>query len=392
MTSYHSFCCFIVFINNSGAMELTERQALVVLNGLPGMGPITLNRLLEAFHDPRAILEAPAKSLESVRGVGSLAACSIANWRNLFDLHAEEERLSATGTHIITCRDETYPSILQKIPDPPIALYVRGEIDSLTQGVAIVGTRNPTSYGRGVAHELAKGLASTGVLVISGLARGIDGVAHRAALEAGAKTIGVAGAGFDHVFPPEHGMLYDEVSQQGAVISEFRFTKAPDKQTFPIRNRIVAGLSRAVVVIESTGTGGAMITAHLAVEYGRSVLAVPGRIDQRWSEGPNRLIREGATLCRGIDDILQELRPGGPALSQGELPLPPAALPPPQDPDAATILTHLSGGAFQSADSLSDLCGIAVHEIQIHLLNLELSGHVRRRIDGSYEAMKGTSA
>jgi DNA processing protein len=370
---------------------LPARQALLILNALPGLGPLTLNRLLARFHTPTAILEASAQHLESVPGVGPVISSAIRSWRTHFDLEAEEARIAKANAAWITRIDDHYPVWLKQIPDHPIALYTRGRLDRLPSAVALVGTRKPSSYGAGLAREFAEGLARAGVVVVSGLARGIDAAAHRGALAAGGRTIGVAGAGLDHVFPSEHVDLYEAVAAGGAVISEFRFGRPPDKQTFPIRNRVVAGLSQATVIIESAGSGGAMITANFAADYGRTVLAVPGRVDQVTSEGPHRLIREGATLCRSLDDILEEIGARKPA--QQELPLNPQPDEPPPE-EFAALLQSLVPGECQSFDQIAGNSDLHPGLLQAKLLELELEGWVRRRSDGCYERVRrrGTQA
>lgn len=379
------------------AGAVTERQALLILNALPGMGPITLNRLLAAFGgDPCAVLAAARERLEAVRGVGPIVSAAITDWPRHFDLAREEARIAAGGIELVTCRDPHYPSALRQIPDPPIALYVRGRLpDDTLPCVALIGTRQPSHYGLETARHLAREFARLGICVVSGLARGIDGAAHRGAIEGGGRTVGVIGSGMDIVFPPEHGELYRNVAEQGAVVSEFPFGRPPDKQTFPIRNRVVAGLCRAVIVVESRGSGGAMITANFAGDYGRLVFAVPGRIDQPGSQGPHILLREGAILCRSVEDVLCELNPyvgqNAPGTdSQGLLPgLSGTAqtMHPPGSPEAL-LSTALAGRAGCTADELADLTAQPVATVLEALLGLELDGSVSRRLDGRYELLR----
>src|SRR5882672_2258452 len=288
--------------------ELTERQAFMILNDLPNIGPITLNRLLEEFGgDPREILAANRRRLESVRGVGPETSEALVNWRTHFDLAREEERLAKAGATFITARDEGYPKLLKEIHDPPIGLYRKGGYLFDQPCIAVVGSRRTTLYGQSVAKKLGAQLAQLGFCVVSGLARGIDTAAHEGALSVGGKTAAVLGCGIDIVYPPENLELYRRIAETGAVLSEFPFGRKADKQTFPMRNRVVSGISEGVVVVESDVSGGAMITARFAGEQGRLIFAVPGRIDQATSAGCHQLIRDGATLLTGVDDILNEL-------------------------------------------------------------------------------------
>jgi DNA processing protein len=305
--------------------ELTERQALLVLNALPNIGPITTNRLLEELGgDPRAIFAAGARRLEAVRGVGPAISRTLVQWREQFDLEREERKLAEAGAAFITARDDAYPRALRQIHDPPIGLYRRGGYAFDLPGVAVVGSRRATLYGQSVAKKLGADLAGRGFCVVSGLARGIDTAAHEGALAAGGRTVAVLGNGLDIIYPPENLELYRRIAEQGAVVSEFPFGRRADRQSFAMRNRIISGMCEAVVVVESDVDGGAMITARFAGEHGRLIFAVPGRIDQPSSRGCHQLIRDGATLFTGIDDLLAEmnyldgLRPAPVPASAGE--------------------------------------------------------------------------
>ena len=220
----------------------------------------------------------------------------------------EVARLRATGTSVVTLGDEDYPQALHWIPEPPPVLYIRGTLrreDSLA--VAVVGSRKPSPYGQLAAQRLSAELAQYGFTVVSGLARGIDSLAHRGALQAGGRTIAVLGSGINVVYPPEHRRLYDAISAQGAVVSEFPYDTKPDRWNFPRRNRIISGLALGILVVEASDQSGSLHTARHALEQGREVFAVPGRIDVPSSRGTNNLIKRGAKLVAGIDDILEEL-------------------------------------------------------------------------------------
>ena len=284
------------------------REAYVVLNRAAGIGPIRARALCEAFGGPEEVLAAPASALAGVRGIGPKVAKELVRQRESIDADEEERRAAAVGAKIVTPADEGYPEPLRRLYDPPLCLYVRGEwrpADEL--GLAVVGTRAASAYGKAQAERLAFGASKAGFCIVSGLARGIDTAAHRGALKAGGRTVAVLGGALDRLYPPENRGLADEIAAgHGAVMSEFPMGRSPDRTTFPYRNRLVSGLSRGVLVVEAGLNSGAMQTADLAVEQGKSVLAVPGRVDMEGSEGPHRLIRDGARLTAGLEDVLKE--------------------------------------------------------------------------------------
>ena len=369
------------------AESLSPRQAYMILNGLPGMGPITLNRLLALFDgDPVAVLEAPPARLTEAKRVGAKVADAIRRWREHFPLEREEARLASLGGAFVTCVDEDYPTFLRQIHDPPIGLYFMGHYRFTDRCVAIVGSRRCTLYGQATARKLAAELARLGFCVVSGLARGIDTAAHQGALEAGGRTAAIVGCGLDIIYPPENYDLYRKIAETGAVVSEFPFGRRADKQTFPIRNRVVAGLCEALVVVETDVSGGAMITARFAADMGRQVFAVPGRIDQSSSRGCHQLIRDGATLLTSVDDVLEELnylgglRHAPVAAAGGDRPEP-AGL----SSEEAAIWECFRGGGTLSIDTLSGLTGLGVAEISASLMMLELKKLVRKRADGAFE-------
>lgn len=371
--------------------SLTERQAFMILNDLPNIGPITLNRLLQELGgDPRDILTADKRRLESVRGVGPETSAALLNWRTHFDLPREEERLAQAGAVFITARDEGYPKMLKEIHDPPIGLYRKGAYLFTQPCFAVVGSRRTTLYGQSVAKKLGAELAQMGFCVVSGLARGIDTAAHEGALSVGGKTAAVLGCGIDIVYPPENLGLYRRIAETGAVLSEFPFGRKADKQSFPMRNRVVSGICEGVVVVESDVQGGAMITARFAGEQGRLIFAVPGRIDQATSHGCHQLIRDGATLLTGVDDILNELnyldglRPRAIA-TEGE-PSVLEQLLPQLDEKERRVFDCLKDGSMLGIDALTAATGLAAHEISAALMMLELKKLVAKRADGTFEA------
>ena len=277
---------------------MTEREARIAFNMIPTVGAVTFARLVrETEGDAAAAWEFYPNKLD---------------WEGKPpDWEHEMERAEKMGVKIVTEADDEYPKQLRNIPSPPLALYVAGSVEALSKSaVALVGTRHSTEYGRDVAERFAFGLAKRGWCVVSGLARGIDAYAHRGALAAEGVTVGVLGGALDMFYPNENRALAREmVEKGGCVASEFPFGRAPDVQTFPQRNRIVSGLAKGVVAVECPLHSGTLITCTRAVEQGRAVMAVPGRIDWRTSEGCHHLIREGARMVTSVDDIVEELTP-----------------------------------------------------------------------------------
>lgn len=371
--------------------QMTEAQAFLVLNALPNIGPITLNRLLAALGgDPRAVLAATARQLEAVPGVGPVIAATVTAWREHFDLAREEERMAKAATTFVTTRDAAYPKLLKEIHDPPIGLYRKGSYGFTHPCIAIVGSRRTTLYGQGVAKKLGAELGRLGFCVVSGLARGIDTAAHEGALSVGGKTAAVLGCGIDIVYPPENLALYRQIEEQGAILSEFPFGRRADRQSFPMRNRVVAGMCEAVVVVETDVSGGSMITARFAGEQGRLIFAVPGRIDQNTSAGCHQLIRDGATLLTGVDDILGELNYLGglrpqPIPAKAGAPGAAEATPGLSEPESR-VLAAFAGGAMLTPDAVAAQAGLPAAEVSATLLLLELRRAVVRHADGTFEA------
>ncbi len=282
----------------------------LALNLVAGLGPRLQTLLLERFGSPAAILEASDEQLLAVPRIGRkiVEELRLHNHRDMARRELEECRL--LDVELVTQPEAAYPASLKEIPDPPLVLYQQGMLQPTDQlSVAIVGSRNCTMYGRRLAEQLSAGLTRAGMTIVSGLARGIDGFAHRAALQAGGRTIAVCASGLKHIYPPEHQNLAREIATQGAVISESPLHCRPTRGLFPQRNRIVSGLCLGVVVIEASRTSGTLHTARHAMEQGREVFAVPGPIDSRESEGCHALIRDGVKLVRGVDDILEDLTP-----------------------------------------------------------------------------------
>jgi len=288
---------------------MNSTEASIALNMVPGVGPVRLRRLLEVFETPEKVLTAREGQLKTVEGVGSEVASSIAHWQDKVDLPAELARIQEFGARVITGESPEYPRMLREISNPPIVLYVWGELTERDQhALGVVGSRQTSHYGLECAKKLSYQLAYAGLTVVSGLARGIDTAAHQGALAAQGRTIAVIGSGLMDLYPPENLGLAEKIAASGAVISEFPMTFPPSTQTFPYRNRIVAGWGSGLLVVEAGQKSGALITATQALEHGRLVYAVPGQIDRPTSAGSNRLIQQGAKLVTGASDILDDLR------------------------------------------------------------------------------------
>ena len=286
---------------------MTSREAYIALNRIEGIGPVRVRALVEALGSPEAVLAASPAALAAVRGVGPKVAENVVAQRDGLDAGAEEAAAAKLGARLVTPVDADYPAPLKTIYDPPLCLYVRGTLEKKDeQALAVVGTRRASHYGAAQADRLAYLAAKAGFAIVSGLARGIDTVAHKAALKAGGRTLAVLGGALDKLYPPENRELAEEIAAHGAVLSEFPLGREPDRTTFPYRNRVVSGLSKGVLVVEAGLDSGAMNTAEQALEQGRSVLAVPGRVDMDGARGPHRLIQNGARLVADLPDILKE--------------------------------------------------------------------------------------
>ncbi|MDD2897220.1 MAG: DNA-processing protein DprA [Desulfuromonadaceae bacterium] len=344
------------------------------LKAVPGIGNVAFRRLLEHFDTPEAALKASPAALTGIRGITPAIIDGIKNgaWHSF----AEKEcrRLEASAAHLVTYISSDYPKSLFEIPDPPPFLYVKGELRSRELSIAIVGSRRATSYGLMTTGRLAGALASSGVCVVSGMARGVDTAAHRGALQAGGRSIGVLGCGVDNVYPPENRPLFEEMTQKGCLVSEFPLGTLPLAENFPRRNRIISGLSSGVLVVEAAEKSGSLITAQYALEHGREVFAVPGNISFATSRGCNRLIKQGAKLVDCVEDILEEL-PACTRISDDT----PLLLPPPRTfaltPKEAAIYELLARSPLHIDDIISQT-ELTAGEVSSMLLHLELKGAV----------------
>lgn len=336
-----------------------------------GIGPSRLDRLIAQCGSLEAAWLASSDDMR-VAGLDLRTRNTFVRVRGSLDLDHKLQQIARAGVSLITRESPEYPGMLLHIPSAPPLIYVRGQIapnDTLT--VAVVGTRSPTSYGRDVAQQLVAELVAAGVTIISGLAIGIDQIAHSAALRAGGRTIGVLPCGIDMVYPDRHRKLATQICESGALVSEFSFGTRPLPQLFPVRNRLISGLARAVLIIEARPGSGALITADYALEQGRDVLAVPGPIYSLTSEGPHRLIRNGAGLVTSARDVLEALN----MEYMVTQPLERAALP--EEDDERRVLALLSREP-QHIDELSRTSSLAVQHIASMLTLLELKGYVRQ--------------
>jgi DNA processing protein len=368
-----------------------ELRDLLTLQLVPGIGPRLTAGLLERFGTAAAVLRAAVNELRDVPYVGGELAERLARARATIDVDAEVGRMEKFGVRLIARGTPEYPALLAEISDPPYLLYVRGTLNPADgNAVAVVGSRGCTDYGRRVAARLAAGLARAGFTVVSGLARGIDGVAHQAALEAGGRTLAVLAGGLSRIYPPEHRELADAVAANGALLTESRMDQDPLAGLFPVRNRIISGLCKAVIVVEAAERSGALSTASHAGEQGRTVLAVPGPVDAIASGGCHELIRKGAVLCRGVDDVLEELH-GVSAMVQregGSLQAPPpprpAGPPPGLDETQTRVWAALAEGP-RHVDELVQHLGLAVPQLSGVLLVLEMKKTVKRLPGNRYQ-------
>jgi DNA processing protein len=355
------------------------KKELVLLNMIPDMGWIKLKLLLGRFKDPAGIFKASVSELKSVKGIGQHTARAIKSAYSDYDIEKEIALIKDFGVNVTTIFESDYPLNLKNIYDPPILLYNKGTLKVSDEcAVAIVGSRACTYYGMNMSEKMASELACCGITIVSGLARGIDTAAHKGALKSKGRTLAVLGNGLSSVYPPENKALSEQAITNGALISEFPMETPPYKQNFPRRNRVISGLSRAVLVVEAAKKSGALITADFALEQGRDVFAVPGMAERLLSTGTNTLIKQGAKLIDNVNDILDEL---GMPLTSGiaedtgdNLPL--------EEPQK-DIYSMLSNTPCH-VDNIMQLTGIKAKEIESALLCMQLKGFVKKLPGGFY--------
>ena len=291
------------------SITLSREEELywLALKLVPGLGTRSSAKLLERFRTPQAIFRASRTELESA-GVSGAVAQSIASGISFEDAAAQQDKITESGAVVVTMSDPRYPQPLREIFDPPVVLFARGRVELLQSlAVAVVGTRRPTPYGLAVAERISGDLAHAGLTIVSGMARGIDTASHRGALAAGGDTVAVLGCGVDVVYPAENRKLAAELAVKGLIVSEFPMGSVAFPQNFPIRNRIISGISLGVLVVEGAQYSGSAITAKLAMDQGREVFAIPGNITNKLAWGPNLLIKQGARLVQDWNDVVSEL-------------------------------------------------------------------------------------
>lgn len=354
---------------------MTPTEAYIALNMLPKMGPVRLRRLLSVFETPKCVLSAPRDRLRSIDGIGNEVAESIANWESQIDLTTELRRIREFGATVLTQDSPDYPPALRETHTPPIVLYVWGALSERDRNsVGVVGSRNASHYGIESAKKLSYQIAYAGFTVFSGLARGVDTAAHQGALAATGRTIAVLGSGLNRLYPPENRALAERVAESGAVISEFSMEVTADRQTFPMRNRIISGCTGGLLVVEAGARSGALISATQAVEQGRSVYVVPGRIDHPGAVGSNRLIQQGAKLVMNAGDILDDM---GMLLPETPKSVPKQSRLATLKPDERRVFDAI-GDSEATMDEIITKCSLPSHTVSTTLLALEMRRLVKQ--------------
>jgi DNA processing protein len=372
-----------------GVLHSAGIEHWLSLIGADGVGPVTFRRLVDQFGSVEAAMGASAGQMAGIEGIGAVTAERIAASRGRVEVQQELDLANRLGVHLIHLDDPRYPSALKAIYDPPPVLYIKGQIRREHQlAVAIVGSRHCSLYGQEQASRLAHLLCGVGFTIVSGMARGIDTAAHQGALSAGGQTLAVQGCGLANIFPPENRRLFELISQTGACLSELPLKAEPLASHFPCRNRIIAGLSTATLVVEAGLRSGAMITARVALENNREVMAVPGRVDWPQSKGPHQLIRQGAVLVESPQDVLDALGQIGTCLqSSWET----ASRQPAPDPVAGSREATMSGSLSDveravckalspeptHIDQIVAATGLSAGQVSAALVCLQLKGLVR---------------
>lgn len=350
----------------------------IALKQIPGVGNHLYKLLLDRFETPEGVFSAAESELLEIEGLGGRVAKAILAHRGTDPAKAEMRLAEKSGSRLVTFRDPEYPVLLREIHDPPPYLYVKGTIVDMQAGIAIVGSRNASQYGISMSRRLGYDLAASGMVIVSGMARGVDSAAHQGALDAGGKTAAVLGNGLGIIYPPENRSLFGRIVENGAVVSEFPVNEPPNAHNFPVRNRIISGMTLGTVVVEAARKSGSLITARLAAEQGREVFAVPGSANSPKSTGAHNLLKEGAKLVTCAADVLEEfplLCPCGekkaiqdknilhrqnPGLSY-------------LGTEEAAVAGHLDAYPIH----IDDLCrrsGMDISKVSAILLNLELKG------------------
>ncbi len=348
----------------------------LALKMIPNLGNITYRRLLDRFGDPANVFNARLHELLKIEGIRAETAKRIVSngWEG--DPYRELQQLEKIGARLITISDSSYPMDLKQIHDPPPLLYLKGNDLPLNKTmIAVVGSRNPSHYGLKVTEEICQGLAMLDIAIVSGMAKGIDAAAHWGCLRRKGSTVAVLGSGINVIYPSSNDKLYHYIVENGSVITEFPLGTPPEGRNFPIRNRIISGLSKGVVVVEASRRSGSLITASLALEQGREVFAVPGSIESFKSTGTHLLIKQGAKLVENADDILQELGSSFP--SSGDGPPPKKAALPPLEEDERGIFDILSNYPLH-IDQIARSSKLDSAKVASILTGLELKGVIKQ--------------
>jgi DNA processing protein len=372
-----------------------ELRDLLALHLVDGLGPQRITALIEHFGSAARARQARAHELIQIPGIGEQLSTRIADALPKIDVDTELDHLNRAGVELLVLGQPGYPGLLAPIQAAPLILYCKGNIlESDERAVALVGTRHPDAYGKRMAKELAEGLAQAGVVVVSGLARGIDGLAHQGALDGGGRTLAVLAGGLTRIYPPEHRSLADRVIGAGALITESTMLAEPVHWRFPARNRIISALSKVVVIVQAPAESGTLITAEHAAEQGRTVMAVPGPVGER-QDGCHRLLREGAILCRSAADILEELdgvsaqatraKQHDKANTQRQLSYSASTGPPPDlDATQLQVWEFLADGP-RAGDEIARQVSLGVSALSSVLLTLEMKRVLRRLPGNRYE-------
>lgn len=365
---------------------MTEREALLILNAVPGVGNARIRALREYYGSAAnaVSLKTGGPVLDAI--LHPKVAQNMAAFPKAAFLEQEQRWMEERGVRAVTLNDTDYPQRLKEIPDAPAVIYVKGGLpENLSLSVALVGSRRASVYGISVAEQFASRLAELGVVIISGMARGIDTSAHRGALRARGETVAVLGCGLNQAYPPENGDLMEKIAACGAVLSEFPMATLPLPHNFPRRNRIISGLSQGVIVVEAAEKSGALITADFALEQGKEVYAVPGKVDSPTSRGVHGLIKQGAKLATCVEDVLEDLLP---QLRAGSSPRAQAPADETVPSEALTGLSKNEQLVYQHitdrpvhVDQLSQRCGVDVPSMSSVLLHLELK-HLVKQLPG----------
>lgn len=348
----------------------------IALTRVKGLGCVSFKKLAVHYDDPTKALAVSAAELRDIDGLGKEAIDGLLRFSAWQEAEEDLRRAHAAGVAVVTFNDPRYPARLRMIADPPPVLYLKGNLTEVDdRAIAVVGTRSASDYGKKVARDLARGLAAAGLTIVSGMARGIDGIAHQSTLDVKGRTFAVLGCGVDRVYPPEHVRLYEQIVAHGALLSEFSLGTKPVAFNFPARNRLISGCSLGVVIVEATEKSGSLITASMAIEQGREVFAVPGEVGSSRSRGAHQLIRQGAKLVERVDDILEEIAPQ--LVARGVPEKANRHLPENAPREERQVFALLQDRALH-IDEVIEGTGLSSSKVSQVLLELELHGFLRQ--------------